>query len=73
MDKLRSVLVTFATNFVIAFAVGSYLRDRRTGVKAGIALGAIAALAAVFLGGKADELEELVEEQIEVEAAAAGE
>ena len=44
MDKLASVAVVFATNFLLAFVVVGLLRDRAAGVKAGVAVGLFGAV-----------------------------
>ena len=67
MGTLTTAAKNFVPNFLIAFAIGSYLRDRRTGLKAGLALGVVAAAAAVMLSGRFDDVEEF-EAEFEVEA-----
>ncbi|WP_436932796.1 hypothetical protein [Halosimplex halobium] len=45
MDRTRSAVLNFAINFLVGYAVGRVLRDRDTGVRAGVALGTLGAVA----------------------------
>lgn len=55
MGTLALAAKNFVPNFVVAFAVGTVLRDRRTGLEAGLALGVVAAVAAVLLSDRPDD------------------
>lgn len=71
MGKFKTVLQNLATNFVLGFVLGTVLRDRETGVRAGLVLGLIGAVGSLVLYDRLDEsdLEEFgaEEESISVE------
>jgi hypothetical protein len=45
MDRTRSAVLNFAINFLVGYVFGRLLRDRDTGVRAGVALGTLGAVA----------------------------
>lgn len=69
MGKLKSVALNFAINFLVAFGIATYFRNRQTGLKAGLALGVVAAAAVLLGGDSAEELAENVETELDVESA----
>ena len=68
MDRTRSAALTFTTNFCVGYAVGRLLRDRDTGVRVGMALGGLGALATWRLANRLDtNTVEPASEPIEIE------
>lgn len=49
MDRTTNTLVNAAANFLVAFAVGTAVKDRRTGLKAGLVLALVGGLASYLL------------------------
>lgn len=45
MDRTRTAVSNFAINFGVGYVAGRLLRDRETGVRAGLALGTLSAVA----------------------------
>ncbi len=52
MDRLRNALGNFVTGFLTAFVVVSFVRDRKTGVRAGLLWGLVSAVATWVIAGK---------------------
>ncbi|WP_135365757.1 hypothetical protein [Halosimplex halophilum] len=70
MDRIRNVGFTFAINFLVGYVLGRALRDRDTGVRAGVALGTVGAVASWRLAERfgADAVEPAAEPiEIEIE------
>lgn len=55
MDRVRTALVSFGVNFSFGYVLGNLVGDRRTGVQAGVALGAIGAAGSWLFSGSVDE------------------
>lgn len=62
MGRTLTVLQNFASNFLLGFVVGALVRDRRTGVRAGLALGLVAAAASWLLYDRFAEMAASAEE-----------
>jgi hypothetical protein len=45
MNRTRSAVFNFAINFLVGYVLGRVLRDRDTGVRAGVVLGTLGAVA----------------------------
>ena len=54
-DRLFNSAVNFGLNFGIAYGVARLLRDHRTGVRAGTAMGALSAAASWVLWGRYED------------------
>ncbi|WP_436927790.1 hypothetical protein [Halosimplex amylolyticum] len=68
MDRIRSALFTFATNFLVGYVLGRLLKDRDAGVRAGMVLGSLGAVASWRLSGRFDDVRvEPTSEPIEIE------
>ncbi|MFC7140660.1 hypothetical protein ACFQMA_12630 [Halosimplex aquaticum] len=68
MDRIRSALFTFGTNFLVGYVLGRLLRGRDAGVRAGMALGSLGAVASWRLTGRFDaDVVEPASEPIEIE------
>lgn len=52
MSRVRSALANFGIGFLIAFAVVSVLKNRHTGVKAGVVWGTVSAVLGWVIAGK---------------------
>jgi hypothetical protein len=55
MNRTSNVVVNALLNFVVGFAVGSVIKDRSAGVKAGLALAVIGGLASYLLSDRLGE------------------
>lgn len=55
MNRLATAAANFALGFLPAFVLASLIKNRRAGVKAGIALGLVLAGVSWVLYGKLDE------------------
>ena len=69
MDRTTNSLANFAVNFLLGYALGSLVRDRRTGVGVGLLLGAVGAAASWLVFDRFDDLDpdddrELVEIEV---------
>jgi len=68
MDRIRNAVGTFAINFLVGYVLGRLLRDRDTGVRAGVALGTLGAVASWRLAERVDvDAVEPTAEPIEIE------
>ncbi|WP_459193291.1 hypothetical protein [Halosimplex sp. J119] len=68
MHRIRSALFTFATNFVVGYVLGRLLKGKDAGVRAGMALGSLGAVASWRLTGRFDsDTVEPTSEPIEIE------
>lgn len=68
MTRIRTAAGNFAVNFAVGYLLGRRLGDRATGVRAGVALGALGAVAAWALSGGGDEPPDVDDgEPIEIE------
>jgi hypothetical protein len=45
MSRIRNLVFNFAINFLVGYVLGRVLRDRDTGVRAGVVLGSLGAVA----------------------------
>jgi hypothetical protein len=69
MDRTTNSLANFAINFLLGYALGSLVRDRRTGVGAGLLLGLVGAVGSWLVHDRFEELDvdddrELVEIEV---------
>ncbi|QLH80948.1 hypothetical protein [Halosimplex pelagicum] len=68
MDRTRSAALNFAINFLVGYVLGRVLRDRDTGVRAGVVLGTVGAVASWRLAERFDtDAVEPAAEPIEIE------
>lgn len=68
MDRIRNAVRTFAINFLVGYVLGRVLRDRDTGVRAGVALGSVGAAASWRLAERFEvDAVEPTTEPIEIE------
>ena len=54
-DRLFNSAVNFGLNFTVAYGVARFLRDHRTGVRAGTAMGALSAATSWILWERYEE------------------
>ncbi len=54
-DRLLNSAVNFGINFAIAYGVARRLRDHRTGLRAGLVMGTLSAVASWVLWGRYEE------------------
>ena len=52
MDRIRSALVAFLVNYLVGYLLGRLVGDRETGVRAGLALGAVGAVGSWVVAGR---------------------
>ncbi|WP_123535891.1 hypothetical protein [Halosimplex salinum] len=68
MDRIRSAVLTFVTNFFVGYLLGRLLGDRDTGVRAGAVLGGVGAAASWRLSGRFEsDFVEPTSEPIQIE------
>ena len=68
MDRTRSAALTFVTNFCVGYVAGRLLKDQDTGVRVGMALGGLGALATWRIANRFDtDSVEPASEPIEIE------
>ncbi|ELZ29173.1 hypothetical protein C475_03114 [Halosimplex carlsbadense 2-9-1] len=68
MDRTRNAVLNFAINFFVGYVLGRVLRDRDTGVRAGVVLGALGAVASWRLAERFEvDAVEPTAEPIEIE------
>ncbi|MFC6938773.1 hypothetical protein ACFQE8_02205 [Salinirubellus sp. GCM10025818] len=60
-DRLFNSAVNFGLNFGVAYGVARLLRDHRTGVRAGTAMGALSAAASWILWGRYEDVPDRTE------------
>ena len=67
MDRVHNAVVSFGVTFSLGYVLGALVGERRTGVRAGVVLGAVGAAGGWLLSGRADEPEFDEAEPIEIE------
>ena len=67
MDRVHNALVSFGLNFSLGYVLGRIVGDNRTGVRAGVVLGAVGAAGSWLFSGRADEPDFDDGEPIEIE------
>ncbi|WP_255150305.1 hypothetical protein [Halorarius halobius] len=55
MDRTTNTVFNALLNFAVGYFAGSVLKDRSTGLKAGLALGALGGVVAYAMGGRMDD------------------
>jgi uncharacterized membrane protein YeaQ/YmgE (transglycosylase-associated protein family) len=55
MSRVRNAAINFALNFLLGYVGGTLLRDRETGLRAGVVLGAVGAIGGWRLSDRVDD------------------